>query len=408
MIKKPLGIAFAPNAEYDDAIKSLSLFGAQKPESDPNLLLEEWFKHFHKKHHAFSFSSGRAAFYAILCALELPKNSQIAIQAFTCIAVTNSVSWAGHTPLYIDIDKTLNMSVDDLEKKITKNTRVVVVQHTFGIPADIEKIAAVAKKNNCILIEDCAHALGAKIGNIPVGSFGDVSFFSFGRDKVVSSVFGGIVITNNELYSKKLIEIKKTLTQPPYSFVAQQLLYAPLYTIALFLYPFLIGKLLIKLLFGVGILSKAVSATEKMGGMPTFIKYDFDWRLASLALHQCEKLEKLNNHRRQLAKRYLEKLSDISILPQKNDNPIYLRYPIFFSKKDELLDAAKKKGIILGNWYSSPVYPSENDDATRYEMGVCPQAEKASTLVVNLPTSIHTTTSDVDVICDVIKKIQKP
>ena len=118
------------------------------------------------------------------------EGDEVLVQAFTCVAVPNSVLWAQATPVYADIDATLNIDPIDVEKKITNRTKAIIVQHTFGIPADMDALVALAKKHNILLIEDCAHSLGATYKGKKVGTFGDAAFFSFGRDKVVSSVFG--------------------------------------------------------------------------------------------------------------------------------------------------------------------------------------------------------------------------
>ncbi len=84
------------------------------------------------------------------------------MQAFTCNAVSNPIFWAGAKPIYVDIDETYNMDPADLKNKISSKTKAVIVQHTFGVPAQIEKIQEICKKNKLILIEDMAHALGSK------------------------------------------------------------------------------------------------------------------------------------------------------------------------------------------------------------------------------------------------------
>src|SRR5581483_4013141 len=113
-------------------------------------------------------------------------------QAFTCVAVPNSVLWTGAKAIYADIDETGNLDPKDLEKKITKKTKAVIIQHTFGIAANMDAIQKVLKGKKIILIEDCAHALGASYKGKKLGTFGEFAFFSFGRDKVISSVFGGM------------------------------------------------------------------------------------------------------------------------------------------------------------------------------------------------------------------------
>ncbi len=198
MFRKPITISLSPNTEADDvflAVKTIIqplLWKTGKATSDA----EQWFRNYFSVEQAVSFNSGRSALLAILKAFGIGEGDEVLVQAFTCVAVPNSVLWAGAKPVFVDIDATLNMDPKDAEKKITKNTKALIVQHTFGVPAQMDKIIALAKKHHLILIEDCAHALGATYKGKKVGTFGDAAFFSFGRDKVVSSVFGGMAIIN--------------------------------------------------------------------------------------------------------------------------------------------------------------------------------------------------------------------
>ena len=140
------------------------------------------------------------------------------MQAFTCNAVPNPVLWAGLKPVYVDCDeKTFNIDKEDLKKKITPRSRVLIVQHTFGLPADMDAISEICRKNNLILIEDCAHSLGAEYKNKKVGTFGKAAFFSFSRDKVISSVYGGMAVTEDHELTKKIKEYQLKIGYPyPY------------------------------------------------------------------------------------------------------------------------------------------------------------------------------------------------
>src|SRR5437899_576254 len=84
-------------------------------------------------------------------------------------------------------------------------TPLSIVQHTFGIPTDMEKILALAKKHKLFIVEDCAHTIGGELKNKKLGTFGDASFFSLGRDKAFSSVFGGMAITNSKKTGERLM-----------------------------------------------------------------------------------------------------------------------------------------------------------------------------------------------------------
>ena len=118
--------------------------------------------------------NGRVAQYIFLKSLNLPKGSEVAIQAFTCNAAVNPILWLGLKPNYIDINpQTLNIDVEDLKRKLNPNTKVVIIQHTFGNPAPTEEIAQICKERGIILFEDCAHSLGGTYDSKPIGSIGD-------------------------------------------------------------------------------------------------------------------------------------------------------------------------------------------------------------------------------------------
>ena len=166
--------------------------------------MEKEFKKYLGVKYAISFNSGRSAFLAILNSLELKNDDEILLQAFTCNAVPNPIIWAGLKPVYVDCDeKTFNIDIEDLKRKITQKSKVVIVQHTFGLPAEMDEILEICQKNNLILIEDCAHSLGAEYKGKKVGTFGKAAFFSFSRDKVISSVYGGMVATNDDEFGEK-------------------------------------------------------------------------------------------------------------------------------------------------------------------------------------------------------------
>ena len=96
------------------------------------------------------------------------------------------------------------MDPDDARKKITERTKALIIQHTFGTPADVESLAQLGKEKNVKIIEDCAHSLGVRHHGKLTGTFSDIGIFSFGSDKVVSCVRGGGVITSDDNLAAKL------------------------------------------------------------------------------------------------------------------------------------------------------------------------------------------------------------
>ena len=129
----------------------------------------------------------------------------------TFIATSSCGVMLGAKPVFADIDpNSHNIEAETIEKKITKKTKALVVVHLAGMPANMKKIIKIAKKNKLKIIEDCSQAHGAKIDNKFVGSFGDISVWSFCNDKILNTLGeGGVVATKNFNYYKKLWYIFK-------------------------------------------------------------------------------------------------------------------------------------------------------------------------------------------------------
>ena len=152
-------------------------------------------------------SNGTAALEVALKSLNLPKNSEIIVPARSFFASASCIVNTGYTPVFVDVDiVTQNISLKDFEKKINRKTRAVICVHLGGLPCDMYGIKKIANKNNIKIIEDCSQAHGASIDNKQVGSFGDVSTWSFCTDKIISTLGeGGMISTNN----KKIYEFCK-------------------------------------------------------------------------------------------------------------------------------------------------------------------------------------------------------
>lgn len=185
---KPISISLSPNTEKDDIMLAFKLLFQpwRWKKGSVEVRLQQEFQEYLGVKHAISFNSGRSALMAILNSIRENNllsfdNSQdeVLLQSFTCNAVPNPVIWSGLKPVFVDVDEqTFNIDTEDLKRKIFPQSRVVIVQHTFGLPADMDEIVKICEENNLILIEDCAHALGAIYKGRRVGTFGKVSFFN--------------------------------------------------------------------------------------------------------------------------------------------------------------------------------------------------------------------------------------
>lgn len=345
-----------------------------------------------------ALDSGRNALRLILETLNLTRNDVVALQAYTCVSVPTPVKWSGGEPLYVDIrHDTFTMDPEDLERKLAeahtrgKRPRAVILQHTFGLPADMDELLGIAHRYDLVVIEDCAHALGASYRGQPVGTFGDAAVFSFGRDKVISSVFGGALVVRNQKLLEQIRRRTEHLSPPSVFWTLQQLLHPPLTVFVRVCYN-AGGKFLLPLLQTLGVLSKALTVQEKAGGPPPWPPSRLPNALATLALDQLRRLDVFQTHRQSLAQHYRESLSDISgiQLPvvSSDRTHAFLRYTIRVKNPGTLHAAARRAGIILGTWYSHIIDPPGTDlQALGYVQGMCPHAEDAARHSVNLPTS---------------------
>ena len=415
MFNKPIFIGLSPNSQAEDTRLALKLlltpFEWQKGGQIKRL--ESAFEKYFQIKLAFSFLSARTALWAILKSLGIEKDDEVLLQAYTCVVVPNAMISLGIRPVWVDINpKTFNMDTEDLEKKISKKAKLIMVQHTFGQAAEIEKIIEIAKKHKLLVIEDCAQALGAEYRGKKLGTLGDAAFFSFGRDKIISSVFGGMVITNNRRIGKRLKKIQANLPFPTKTWIFQQLLHPLVFSIIIPTYYFFsFGKILHFLLQKFNLLSRAVAEKEKAGVMPGLFFSKMPNALASLALKQFEKLDQFNSQRIRIAKFYEKELKDLkSRLPEikKDCRHVFLRYTIKTKMAEELIRFAKKEKIFLGDWYRPAIAPKGTDfKKVFYQSGSCPQAEKISAMSVNLPTHPKMTFEDAGRVANVVKKFFK-
>jgi perosamine synthetase len=161
------------------------------------------------KKYAYGVTSCTTALHLALVAGGIKAGDEVLVSDFSFPASGNVVVHIGAKPVFIDIDlKTFCMDPVDLEKKITKKSKAIIVVHAFGYPAPMEKIAKIAKKHNLFLIEDAACAIGTKYRGKYLGAWGDASCFSFHPRKVVTTGEGGAIVTDSKVMAEK-IEILK-------------------------------------------------------------------------------------------------------------------------------------------------------------------------------------------------------
>ena len=413
MILKPISISLSPNVEKDDIFLALKLIFQpwrwKKEKKNYSLLLEKKFKDYLPINHAFSFNSGRSCLMAILNALGLEKGSEILLQAFTCNAAVNPILWSNLKPVFVDVNEdTFNIDAEDLEKKITLKSKAVIVQHTFGLPAYMDKILEICNKHNLILIEDCAHSLGAEYKGKKIGTLGNVSFFSFSRDKIISSIYGGVAATNNKELAERIKQYQEKISYPSCCWIFQQLMHPVLMNSLILPTYRILGKYLLILFQLTHVLSKAVHWKEKKGLKPSYFPKRMPNALAILCLKQFNKLEKFNKYRKKIADFYYEKLINSSFkLIEKHDGRenVFLRFTVKHEKAHQIIKKAWQKNILIGDWYTSLIAPDDTKiEKFGYNVGDCPVAEKLTKQTLNLPTHINISEKDAQKIIEFLKQ----
>lgn len=406
-MKKLVSLSLAPNTQIDDVLLSLKNFFWpwlwQKGKSAAEL--ENKLRKYFQIKSVFCFAAGRTALWAALKAAGVGPGDEVLLQSFTCVVVAEAILALGAEPVWVDIDKnSLNISTEDLAKKINSKAKAIIVQHTFGFPADLDKIISFSRRHHLVVIEDCAQALGVEYQGKKLGKFGDMAVISFGRDKTISSVFGGAVITKNQIFGENLRQIQKKLPHPPLLWIGRHLLYLPVHwAIAKTYYLLNIGKSIHWFLLNMKVFNKAVFPEEKKGKLPSLLKSQIPNSFARLALHQLKKLEAYNQKRYEVVKKYRQSL--ISKEPTLSGTYPLLRFPVLINNPRKLIGEAKSKGLIIGDWYRPAISPRGVDyRSVGYHPELCPVAEKVAKRIVNLPTSQGLKDSDIDSIIKLVNK----
>ena len=196
-IKVPFFLPYVDSKDITEIKKAaLSSFLTNGPKLD---LFEQKFKKFTKSKYAVGVSNATSALYLSLKALGIKKNDEIIIPDLTFAATANSVLQTGATPVLADInEETLNISAESIIKNISRKTKAIIPVHLAGTPCDMQKIMRIARSNSLKVIEDCAHGIGTSYNKKHVGNFGNAGCFSFYPTKNLTTIEGGMVITNDK------------------------------------------------------------------------------------------------------------------------------------------------------------------------------------------------------------------
>lgn len=199
---------FNPYISKQDKIAVNSALNSTLLTDGPRLQeFENKFSAFTKSKYGIGVSNATSALHLSLKSLGIGQGDEVIVPDMTFVATANSILLSGATPVLADVDNDMNLSVESIERSLTKKTKAIMPVHFAGKVCNIKKIKKITASKGLALIEDCAHAIGAKLDNQHVGTFGDTGCFSFYPTKNITTLEGGMIITK----SKKIAEYVKAL-----------------------------------------------------------------------------------------------------------------------------------------------------------------------------------------------------
>jgi dTDP-4-amino-4,6-dideoxygalactose transaminase len=339
--------------------------------------LERDFSDFIGAKHAIAVSSGTAALHLAMRALEIQPGDEVIVPSLSFVASSNAILYVGAKPIFVDITglDDFNLSCEDLKKRINLKIKAMVVVHYGGYIADMEEIKRVAEKHKLFIIEDTAHAIGAKLNSKMAGTLGDIGCFSFFSNKNLATGEGGMIVTENDQLAKKL-----------------------------------------KLLRSHGMTTMTWNRHKGHAHSYDVVELGYNYRMtemsAALGILQLKKLTNANKKRKVLTELYMTKLKGVDGLsipfrnyPRPSSNhlfPILLNEQVDREKFMELL----KKGGIQSSIHYPPIHTFSyyRRIIGQKEMGL-PLTEFVGVHEVTLPLHPLLKREDVLLVCDKIKEI---
>jgi len=322
-------------------------------------------------------SNCTAALHMALLALGIKNGDEVITPSLTFVADQNVVSMVGAKNVLADITSMEDWSADpdDIEARITPKTKALMIVHYAGFACDMERITALCKKRGLFLIEDCAHTPGAdfcaavdSVGQ-PLGTFGDISAFSFFANKNIAVGEGGMVVTRNTQLFEKL-RLLRSHGMSAASFDRYK--------------------------------GRAVSYDVQSPGL----NYRIHEISSALGLVQLDKLEDANNKRKKIVEHYYSRLDEVSSvsIPYRHfsrGKPNYHIMPILLSDaldRAAIIESMKQDGI-----QTSIHYPSiQSFSAYRDIINSTPKAEYVCAHELTLPLYPNMTGEEVDIVCDAL------
>ena len=328
--------------------------------------LEQQLKEYMKVKQVELFSNGHLALQIALRSLQL-KGGEIITTPFTFASTTQAIVECGFKPVFCDINtKNYTIDVDKIEDLITDKTVAILPVHIYGVPCDVYRLETIAKKHNLKLIYDAAHTFGVEIDGRGIGSFGDVSMFSFHATKVYNTVEGGCLTFNEQDLGEDIRAIRS---------------------------------------FGM----KGPENVELIGTNAKMTELHAAMGLCNLR-HVDEDIAKRKVLVEQYVRRLHNKKGIVLVLNEDNVKSNYAYFPVVFNPevcgftRDEVCDSLARNNIFARKYF----YPLTNQFQCyegRFDLGSTPIAEYVSENVLTLPLFADMQITIVDRICDIIENM---
>lgn len=326
---------------------------------------EQSYAVYHSVKHCIGVGNGLDALTISLRALEIGKGDEVIVPANSFIATMLAVTQVGAIPILVEPDsRSFNITAGEIQTKITSKTKAIIPVHLYGLPCEMDEILLLAKKHNLHVVEDNAQAHGATYKNKKTGSFGIVNATSFYPVKPLGAYGdGGAITTNDDVLDRK-----------------------------------------IRLLCNYG-------SAEKYYYETVGVNSRLDEIQAGVLSIKLTYLERWNEERIQLAGLYTSLLKEVKeILVPKSPSTckaIYHQYVIQTQNRDALKEHLKKQGIETGIHYPVPAHLQKAYEFLNLKKGSLPITEKLSETILSLPIYTGMQKSEVEYVCDVIRKFYK-
>jgi dTDP-4-amino-4,6-dideoxygalactose transaminase len=352
--------------------------------------------------YAFSFAAGRVGLYGLLRAMRVGPGDEVLLQVPTHIVVANAIRFTGAKPVYVDCRlDSYNIDLEEAERRITARTRVLLLQHTFGVPVELEAALGLARRHGLEVIEDCVHALGATYRGRQAGSFGRAAFFSTEETKVISSTMGGMVTTDDPELAAGMHAFQASCAWPSPSLTRRYVLKLLAYYLLTEPHLHQPVRALYERMGQRHPLPRPTSNAEFRGLRPPTYEVRLSNAQAALAHRQLRRLGPNLAHRRAVAAGYRACLPETAFRPPADSQPAFVRYPVWVTDRGEAVKAAAPRAL-LGTWFTSVLEEAAAPACGDYELGSCPRAELATNHLVNLPTHPRVRTGDVEALASLV------